>query len=179
MTDPIYIVSGFPRSGTSMLMRSIEAGGIPCVYSTDHDDVRNRGTLIPDYVPNPHGFYETSELSDWPQHRGKCLKVLRDNIDQLPSGERLMVVYMRRNVDELFRSFASIMPNPMHFLEKYDQKVSSDLSRLSEIAECVALDYAAVVSDPVAELSRLNWPIDVQRAAATIDPSLYRHRGTK
>src|SRR5690348_4299457 len=104
--DPIYVVSGFPRSGTSMMMRCLEAGGIPCVYDTRGDEARNRNTLIPGYVPNPHGFYEDAPLQnpDWSAFRGKCVKVVRDNLHLVPPGERLRVVYMGRDPAEIRRS---------------------------------------------------------------------------
>ncbi len=182
MPDPIYIVSGFPRSGTSMMMRAVEAGGIPCVYSTVGDANRNRNTLIPGYVPNPHGFYEDAPLRGWPQHRGKALKVMRDDLTALPTDERLRVVYMRRDPAEIRRSYFGIMsgphPDPVSFLDGYEAKVGADLNRLDSLGcEVKVMEYATVISRPAFEFCRLCWPIDVQRAAATVDPALYRHRG--
>lgn len=183
MTDPIYIVSGFPRSGTSMMMRAIEAGGIPCVYTTAGDDDRNKNTLIPGYVPNPHGFYENAPLMDWDTHRGRCLKVIRDDLDRLPTNERLRVVYMTRDPAEIRRSYYGLLSGPhteaaYSFLDGYWDKVNADRMRLERIAESVTMLYfPAVVSNPRYELGLLEWPIDIDRAAAIVDPALYRHRG--
>lgn len=180
MSAPIYIVSGFPRSGTSMMMRALEAGGIPCVYSTEGDANRNRNTLIPGYVPNPHGFYEDApiESRDWSAFRGKAVKVIRDNLWMLPVGERIRAVYMRRDPAEIRRSYVGIMsgphPEPFHWLENYEQQVDSDLASLADVT---VLDYADVVADPTRHLTRICWPINVDAASATIDPGLYRHRG--
>lgn len=180
MPEPIYIVSGFPRSGTSMMMRALEAGGLPCVYSTAWDADRNRNTLIPGYVPNPHGFYEDAPLEsrDWSPFRGKAVKVIRDNLCMIPADERLSVVYMRRDPAEIRRSYVGIMsgphPNPFAWLNDYDNKVAADLESL---LGAIVLDYADVIADPVRSFTRLCWPIDAERAATTIDPALYRHRG--
>lgn len=183
MHDPIYIVSGFPRSGTSMMMRAIETGGIPCVYSTVGDADRNRNTLIPNYVPNPHGFYENAPLMDWDTHRGKCLKVIRDDLDRLPADERLCVVYMTRDTAEIRRSYYGILSGPhpesvYSFLDGYWDKVAADTEGLCGMGALVTvLHYSDVVADPLRAFCRLGWSIDVYKAAATVDPSLYRHRG--
>ena len=56
---PIVIVSGLPRSGTSMAMRMLEAGGLPVVT----DGVRAADTS------NPNGYYEFERVKDFGQGR--------------------------------------------------------------------------------------------------------------
>lgn len=182
---PIYVVSGFPRSGTSMMMRAAEAGGIPCVYDPAGDADRNRNTLLANYVPNPHGFYEDAPIHRvemWPTFRGKAVKVVRDNLSLVPPGERLAVAYMRRDPAEIKRSYRGIMsgphPDPFRWLDGYHEQAAADVAALAGAGHgVVVLDYAAVVADPAGELARLGWPFDAGRAAATVDPKLYRHRG--
>ncbi len=181
MPQPIYIVSGFPRCGTSMMMRAIDTGGIPAHYTTNGDENRNRNTLIPGYVPNPHGFFENADLSEWTQHRGHVVKVIRNEIDQLPTDETLRIVYMRRDALEIRRSYVGICSGHLHptaldFLDRYEADVCTDLINLRTLGEVVVLDYEKVVFEPVKQLSRLGWPIDVAAAARTIEPALYRHR---
>lgn len=169
-----------------MMMRALDAGGIPAIHSPDRDRaVRGNSSMIPGYDPNPHGFYEVSDLRavDWSNAGGKCVKVIRDNlIDLLPSGE-YRAVYMRRDPAEIRRSYLGTMSGPptehtFNFLLDYDRTVAADVALLAERgAKAVALDYASVVRDPSGELSRLGWPIDVGAAAATVDAALYRHRG--
>ncbi len=179
MSQPIYIVSGFPRSGTSMMMRALEAGGIPCVYSPSRNAAMRPCNMLPGYDPNPHGFYELADLHnihDWSAFRGKAIKVIRDNLDMLPAIE-WRAVYMRRDPAEIRRSYlgvtSAITEQTFDFLADYEATVERDAARLS----ATILNYAAVVSNPLGELSRLDWPFNVARAAATIDPALYRHRG--
>lgn len=186
MAAPVYVVSGFPRSGTSMMMRCLEAGGLPCVYSPHGDANRNRNTLIPGYQPNPHGFYEDAPTHDpaaWPAFAGRAVKVVRDALDLIPAGVRCKVVYMTRDPAEIRRSYYGILSGPhpesvYGFLDGYWSKVGADVGRLLEAGhEVTPLRYAAVVADPAAELARLGWGLDVRAAAAVVDPGLYRHRG--
>ncbi len=183
MTEPVYIVVGVPRSGTSMLMRCLEAGGLPCVYDPAEDAQRNRDSAIPGYAPNPHGFYEVSNLHalDWPLARGRAVKVLNANIRCLPRSERYRACYLRRDPVELHRSFVSVAgppPGPPPFAGDFEAMVTADLAALADLgADTVVINYASVIADPERELARLNWPIDVVRAATVVDASLYRHRG--
>jgi hypothetical protein len=185
-TPPIYLVCGFPRSGTSMMMRAAEAGGLPCVYDAAGDARRNAASVIPDYAPNPHGFYELDGLQslDWAAARGKVVKVVQGNVPLLPRGERYRAAYMRRDPAEIRRSYVSVagpLPHPpaaFRFLDQYDALLRADLDALAALpADVIVLDYAAVVADPRGQFARLGWPIDAARAAATVDPALYRHRG--
>ncbi len=182
---PVYVVSGFPRSGTSMLMRCLEVGGIECVYDTQGDANRNRNTLIADYVPNPNGFYEDAPLSrpDWSEFRGKAVKVVMDNLSLIPPGTYCRVAYMRRNPAEIRRSYYGILSGPhsdsvYRFLDGYWDKVRADENLLrADGHDVTTLDYAEVVANPTNELRRLGWPFNVEGAAAAVDPTLYRHRG--
>ena len=100
---PVYVVSGLPRSGTSMMMRMLEAGGI--APFTD-------GERTPD-VDNPEGYYEYERVKDlekdadtsWVrQARGKALKVISLLLRSLPDDNAYRVIYMRRHLDEILRS---------------------------------------------------------------------------
>jgi hypothetical protein len=178
MSEPIYIVSGFPRSGTSMMMRALEAGGVPCLYDPDGDAARNAACPIEGYQPNPHGFYELNNVHqlDWATAVGKAVKLINGNLHTLPSDLPYRVVYMVRSPLELRRSFPTVHAD-VRQLTAYRAAVRSDLAILRRLnAETVVISFPSLVSRPIAELSRLRWPIDTERAARTIDPALYRHR---
>ena len=100
---PVYVVSGLPRSGTSMMMRMLEAGGIEPF--TD-------GARVAD-VDNPEGYYEYERVKhlerdpdrSWVrQARGRSLKVISFLLRHLPDDNDYLVIYMRRNLDEVLRS---------------------------------------------------------------------------
>lgn len=165
-------------------MRALDAGGIPAIYDDSREALmRQCCTMLPGYDPNPHGFFEIDLRNvEWSSSAGKCVKVIYELIPQLPSGT-YRCVYMVRDPVEIKRSFVGVMSqtptrNHFRFLYDYHGQVADDVALLKEKgSEVVALNYSDVVRDPLGELSRLNWPIHAAKAAATVDPSLYRHRG--
>ncbi|MFW6144839.1 MAG: hypothetical protein ACOC55_04640, partial [Candidatus Natronoplasma sp.] len=99
--ERIAVVSGLPRSGTSMMMEMLERGGIEPL--TD----RVRG---PD-EDNPKGYYEYERVKDLPEDtgwlekaEGKAVKVLGELIKHLPEGYHYKVVFMERNLEEIIES---------------------------------------------------------------------------
>jgi hypothetical protein len=178
MAEPIYIVSGFPRSGTSMMMRALEAGGIAAAFDRTRDLEEK---IRPDgYHPNPNGFYELDNLhnvKDWSGFRRRIVKVVRCNICFMPVGENYRIVYMRRDKHEIRESYHRMTGDSnCDFLRGYDESVGQDLTKLALLGSVSLLDYAAVVANPAQELARLRWPLHVDSAAATIDRKLYRSR---
>src|SRR5438105_9566801 len=91
---PIVVVSGLPRSGTSMAMRMLEAGGVPLL--TD----RQR----PADEDNPHGYYEYEPVKTLAEQRdlawlkqaeGRAVKIVSSLLTWLPEGHRYRVIFMR------------------------------------------------------------------------------------
>ena len=101
--EPVVIVSGLPRSGTSMLMKMLEAGGMP---------IMSDGRRGAD-VDNPKGYFEHERVKDLEKEtdksylregRGKALKVISFLIRFLPDENRYKVIFMRRDLDEVLDS---------------------------------------------------------------------------
>ena len=99
--DFIMIVSGLPRSGTSMAMQMIEAGGLAALT----DKIRT-----PD-SDNPRGYYEfepakkTKEDPSWlADAPGKVVKMVYRLLYDLPQDREYRVVFVRREMDEILRS---------------------------------------------------------------------------
>ena len=101
--DPIVIVSGLPRSGTSMMMKMLEAGGVPIMT----DAIRTAD------VDNPKGYYEYERVKDLEKEtdkryvregRGKALKVISFLLKDLPDDNYYRVIFMRRHLDEVIAS---------------------------------------------------------------------------
>ncbi len=99
----VVIVSGLPRSGTSMMMKMLEAGGVPImtdgVRAADED--------------NPRGYFEVERVKDlemeadkrWIRDaRGKALKVISFLLKELPEDCAYRVVFMRRDLSEVVAS---------------------------------------------------------------------------
>jgi hypothetical protein len=100
-TAPVTVVSGLPRSGTSMMMRMLEAGGLPVLV----DGLRTADE------DNPRGYYEferVKQLADdtgWlPEARGKVVKIISALLQHLPPSERYRIVFMRRDLGEVLAS---------------------------------------------------------------------------
>src|SRR5207237_8661833 len=92
---PVIVVSGLPRSGTSMAMKMLDAGGLELHV----DDVRK-----PD-IDNPKGYYEFEQVKNladetnksWVlQTRGKAVKVISHLVRDLPESCFYRVIFMNR-----------------------------------------------------------------------------------
>lgn len=99
--DLITIVSGLPRSGTSMMMSMLEAGGM---------DVLTDGIRGAD-EDNPRGYYEFERVKQiehdkgWlSDARGKAVKMVAALLKYLPPEYQYQVVFVRRNMDEVLAS---------------------------------------------------------------------------
>ncbi|MCA1601952.1 MAG: sulfotransferase [Acidobacteria bacterium] len=126
--ESIIIVSGLPRSGTSMMMRMLEAGGINVLT----DGIRKADE------DNPEGYYEVELVKTLKQQsdklwlgdaRGKAVKVISALLDTLPQSYRYKVIFMNRNLAEVIAS-----QNKMR-ARKGDHSESSDeeMSRLFQL----------------------------------------------
>ena len=187
--EPVVVVSGLPRSGTSMLMAMLEAGGLPLLTDAKrHAD--------PD---NPRGYFEMvcvkslGEQQDkaWVRNaRGKGLKVISYLLKELPDDNAYRVLFARRDLAEVIRSQNVMLerqqqPNPVDDAKALDlfrkHLVNVQLLmrsrrnfRLLEVAHRDAL------ADPrrtaVAINAFLGGRLDVERMAAVVDRELYRNR---
>jgi predicted AlkP superfamily phosphohydrolase/phosphomutase/tetratricopeptide (TPR) repeat protein len=184
----VTVVSGLPRSGTSMMMQVLAAGGIPPY--TDH--------RRPADLDNPRGYLEhehaTRLASDnrWlPEARGLAVKVVAPLLHRLPETEHYRVILMRRDLDEVVSSQRAMLDRlgrPGASLA--DDVLKSALARQLEQADrwagrhpnvrLLSLDYAEVLADPEAACLRvrefLGLPLDAEAMRAAIDPSLRRWR---
>ena len=101
MHSEIIIVSGLPRSGTSLMMQMLENGGVEIIT----DSIRTADT------DNPRGYYEFEKVkrikqdSSWlPEAQGKAFKMISQLLYDLPETERYRIIFMERNLDEMLRS---------------------------------------------------------------------------
>ena len=97
---PIVVVSGLPRSGTSMMMQMLEAGGL---------EILTDGRRTAD-ESNPHGYYELervktlekSEDTSWlTDARGKAVKIIAFLLRYLPENLNYKVIFVHRDMDEV------------------------------------------------------------------------------
>lgn len=185
----LYVVSGFMRTGTSMMMRALEAGGLQAVYAASREDMRKK-YADGDYDPNSGGLYELErsdyQAIDFPRaYDGKLIKCLNQGVvtmATMPKG--MQVIFMRRDVEEIRQSYDAFfgkqlgMLEPETFQRRMDLTVEKIRNR-RDIITCSEIWYRDVIEDPLYWFIRLNmlgWPIDTELAAAVVDPELCRYK---
>ena len=187
--DFITIVSGIPRSGTSMMLRMLAAGGMEILT----DGVRGAD------ADNPHGYFEWEPAKSLKRDTawvagaiGKGVKVIYYSLADLPAGFRYRVIFMHRDLDEVLASQAAMLARRGITGPAPDDATMKRLfeDELQEIAEWLAaqpafavldVDYAAVRAAPLDEARRVNTflggDLDSAAMAGMVDPELYRRRG--
>ena len=188
---PVVIVSVLPRSGTSMAMKMLEAGGMELVV----DNIRTADK------DNPKGYYEDERVKeldemddkDWlRQARGKVIKVVSSLLQYLPKDNNYKVVFMRRNLHEVLASQTKMLDRRnedsqtgdddlLAMYESHLEKVQFQL-RFRPNFDALYVDYADVVAEPARDARRIaafvGGGLDTERMVAAVDGSLYRNRRT-
>ena len=184
----VTIVSGLPRSGTSMMMQALEAGGIAAVT----DKIRTADE------DNPKGYYEfepvkkTKEDASWVVDAvGKVVKMVYMLLYDLPEGQEYRVVFMQRELSETLasqkkmlqrsgRKGATLTDEQMSNafrkqLEKFDSWVKD-----KSCFKILKVNYRDMIDDPAATSAKisefLGGELDTQAMARVVDPTLYRNR---
>jgi hypothetical protein len=185
VSDAIIIVSGLPRSGTSLMMQMLNAGGIEVV--TDH--VRTADT------DNPRGYYELEKVkaikrdSAWlSETRGKAFKMVSQLLYDLPSSEQYRIIFMRRDLDEILASQEKMLQRlgqaaaPRDRIKRaYSQHLEKlhDWLRHQSNISLLYVHYNELVAQPEHEAARISQfleiQVDLRLMAAAVDPSLYRN----
>lgn len=188
----VTVVSGLPRSGTSMMMKMLEAGGVPPI--TD-----NLRTADED---NPKGYYEFERVKQmdkgdvaWvPDAQGKTVKVISQLLKYLPDEYEYRVIFMRRNMDEILASQKKMLinrgedPNKASdaeisaLFEKHLQSVMSWI-RLRPNVQALYVHYRDMLDNPEPHVEQINrflgGNLDVNAMVEIVDPKLYRNRQEK
>lgn len=183
----IVIVSGLPRSGTSLMMQMLERGGIEVV--TDH-------LRTPD-DDNPRGYFEFESVKSierdvsWlPATRGKAFKMVSQLLYHLPATERYRILFMERDLDEMLRSQEKMLERlgrPAAPREAIRAAYTTHLERLHAWLSdqphitLLRVGYAHLVTQPQDQADRiaqfLDRTLDTRGMTGAVDPSLYRNRG--
>jgi hypothetical protein len=193
MPAEIVIVSGLPRSGTSLMMQMLAAAGIPPFTDgqrTADDD-------------NPRGYFELEQVkrlkqdSGWlADARGKAVKVVSQHVFDLPATERYRIVFMQRDLDEVLASQETMIARNGGKAAPRATMRTAFTAHLAKLDAWLAgqphvsvlrVNYAALVAAPEAHAAALatfldkvaEHPIDQAAAAAAVDSRLYRNRAAR
>jgi hypothetical protein len=188
MTSAIIVVSGLPRSGTSLMMQMLDRGGVEIV--TDH--VRTAD------ADNPKGYCELEQVkaikrdATWlPATRGKAFKMVSQLLYDLPPGETYRILFMDRDLDEVLLSQEKMLtrlgraPAPREQMARaytiHLQRLHEWLSRQVNMS-ILRIRYSDLVAQPRDLAERvhefLGGAVEVERMVRAVDPSLYRNRKT-
>jgi hypothetical protein len=187
-SDIVNIVTGLPRSGTSMMMRMLEAGGMRALT----DNLRAAD------ADNPRGYYEFEPVKEierdasWLEDaQGQVVKMVAALLKHLPSQYTYRIVFMRRRVEQILASQRTMLQRRgeptdqvsdermAHLYQKHLRRIEAWLSEQPNI-EVLYVDYGRVLSDPADEAERINLffkdALDEDRMAAVVEPALHRQR---
>jgi len=182
-----YIVSGLERSGTSMLMQILDAGGIP----SDFDQASR-----PPDDDNPRGYFEleggkiinklmNNEFSFEP-YKGKFFKIPAYGLKFLPEGN-YKVIYSHRNIEEILDSMEKMAKiqdenreDTRTVFTKLNDMIKSKIKEREDI-DVLFMNYNEVVSNPTENVTQIcdflnSTGFDLEKMIAVVDKSLYRKR---
>ena len=186
--DFVTLVSGLPRSGTSMMMKMLEAGGMPVLV----DHVRTADE------DNPEGYYEFERVKKiehdtaWLEEaRGRVVKMISALLKHLPPGYTYKIVFMRRKLEEVLASQREMLvrrgkpadatgdPKMAEFFTNHLRRVEAWLAEQPNM-DVLYVSYNELMQDPEAHCARvarfLGLPLDAARMASVASRALYRQR---
>lgn len=187
MDKVITIVSGLPRSGTSMMMKMLEAGSMKVVV----DNIRKADE------DNPKGYYEfekvkkIKENSSWlDSMQGKAVKMVSMLLYDLPPDRNYKVIFMKRKMEEILDSQRVMLERKGIKDDANDDKMEILFSKhLNEIEkwldeqqniEVAYINYTDVIEQPYENaqvVSRfLDNKLDAEKMAKVVDKLLYTQR---
>ncbi|MDJ0786976.1 MAG: sulfotransferase domain-containing protein [Myxococcota bacterium] len=190
--EAIVVVSGLPRSGTSMMMRMLEAGGVAILSDGEREAD----------VDNPKGYYELERIKNLEKEtdksylqegRGKAVKAISFLIKDLPDDNDYKVIFMRRDLDEVLASQQKMIDR----LDQGDTEAEKEAMREAfrndivrtrllckgrDNTDLIEVHYKATVEDPAATASTVNrflgGHLDEAKMREAVEASLYRNRAS-
>ena len=187
----IIVVSGLPRSGTSMMMKMLAEGGLPILTDAlrEADD------------DNPNGYYEFELVKKLPDGQNKWLadanhkvvKIISALLEHLPTNYRYKIIFMEREPSEILASQQKMLANRNEKSEIDDVEMREQFQKhLAAIKywlarqpnmEVMYVDYNKMILTPEdycqAIADFLAIPVDVSKMLAVPNERLYRNRATK
>jgi LPS sulfotransferase NodH len=185
----ITVVSGLPRSGTSLMMKMLEAGGLPVMQDGIREADRD----------NPKGYYEFERVKQmdkgdtaWmAEAQGKVVKIISALLKHMPPEYEYRVIFMRRHMKEILASQRKMLGHRGEDAEKMDDEKMGELfeKHMAQVfawlgqqpnVRYIQVHYNDLLADPVAYARQvdefLDGRLDEQKMIEMVDPKLYRNR---
>jgi len=184
--DTIIVVTGLPRSGTSLMMQMLDAAGVLLLT----DGKRNADE------DNPHGYFEFEAVkslgrdSSWlTAAHGRAVKIVAPLVAHVPGDHRYAVIWLERSIDEVLASQAAMLARAghgpgsdpaalRHALPRQVAAARGELERrelpILEVSHGDAIAQPQRVAEQVC--SFLGGGLDIAAAARSVDPRLHRQR---
>ncbi|HXU77500.1 MAG TPA: alkaline phosphatase family protein [Methylomirabilota bacterium] len=184
----ITVVSGLPRSGTSLMMQLLAAAG--CDALTDHKRAAD--------ADNPLGYFEFEKVltlardASWiPEARGKVVKIVAQLLTSLPAGEHYQIILMQRDLAEVIGSQKAMLTRQNREGAALDstqlaQAYTAQLERIRALLErrpkvrVLTVNFGALLEDPSGMVERiaefLGGSFDRRAAANAVHPELQRQK---
>jgi len=187
MKGEIVVVSGLPRSGTSMMMQMLEAGGLTIFTDKERGADEN----------NPKGYYEHEAVKNlaknksWlPNANGKAVKIIAHLLQHLPLNFRYKIIFMERDVTEVVSSQQKMLARngkqvqmdtlPLNLVSAFQRSLDSvkDWVASHQNVEVLYLSYAETVQFPFKSAMLvsdfLDGKVDPGEMIKVVDESLRR-----
>ena len=186
--SPIVVVSGLPRSGTSLMMRMLAEGGIQSI----EDGVRSAD------IDNPNGYFEHERVkaldkgdTAWlAAASGKAVKVISSLLTYLPSDYEYKILFMRRDLNEILASQQKMLTHRQNKLGPSDEEMKMlyrkhlhqvhGWLRSQANMQVLEVSFSELVREPMGQLPTiatfLDSNFDLTNMARVADKKLYRNR---
>jgi hypothetical protein len=185
--ESVIVVAGLPRSGTSMMMRILEAGGVPALI----DGVREAD------VSNPRGYYEfepvkrTKTDPSWLVNApGKAVKMVYRLLYDLPPNYKYRILLMKRTLMEVLSSQRAMLQHQQNddavedakMINIYERELANLETWFQKQDNFSKLDvsYNELVKNPGPQVARiaefLGMDLEQAAMAGVVDVNLYRNR---
>ena len=178
------VVTGLPRSGTSMMMRMLKEGGIPILTDNKRQSDER----------NPYGYFELEkvkyDLSWLNEAEEKAVKLVTMLLRKLPSDRKFYVIFMERNINEVVKSQKEMLEKSgkeMKYPEEELEKIY--LSHLKEIKQWISekdnlkvlyVSYNEVIENPKKIALKikefLGKDMNIEGMIKAVDKKLYRKK---
>lgn len=180
----IYVVSGLPRSGTSMMMQMLQAGGLEALTDQLRTEDEN----------NPKGYLEFEKVkalakdNSWiGESQGKVVKVIAQLLRFLPANFRYKIIFMQRDMQEVLTSQQKMLGKDTNAIPSTLADVFSKQLAATEAwiktqpnMEILYLNYSDIVADPAKNAAQINHflgnILDPERMVSAVDGGLYRNK---